>query len=333
MPFLVQDFNERKHLPSLPELLHVMSNAALYIEAIQLDSHTASSSILSQSPWGSFLSLFDSFLKSLCLLLSTSFSPTAGSPSPIPVASCDLTPVLRIIVQSLKLPVLSNYRTALESYSKFLSLAIQLSPIPYEMLLELCSLCLRAFAKERDRLMLSRTVVFELQQAIKFKTVLNDKTLLSIVQFILQDCGGSLVPCLLNKHLKMNTCSEIASFSTGGSECMKQHLNECIDFVADIHALRRMKVTIRILNALHGLQTPSFSDDCFPLLSDHDDDDDEEFHVFCVCLHFLLMFDSGNRIRFPLLSFFFFLVSRLEIHSHACSTIRTSSAQRLSADN
>jgi hypothetical protein len=146
------------------------------------------------------------------------------------------------MLQSLKLPVLSSYRSALESYCKFLSLAIQLSPIQYEMLLELCSLCVKAFAKERDRLMLSRTVVFELQQAIKFKAVLNDKTLLSILQFILQDCCGSLVPGPLNKHLKMNTSSEIASFSTGASELMKQYLNDSIDFLADIHALRKMKV-------------------------------------------------------------------------------------------
>ena len=217
----------------------------MYMEAIQLDLHAASSSsILSQSPWGTFLSLFDSFLKRLCLVLSSSSAPTAGSPTPAPAAPCDLTPVLRLLLQSLKLPVLVNFRTTLDSYSKTLSLAIQLSPLSYELLLELCSLCVRAFAKERDRFMLSRTVVFELQQAIKFKTILKDQTLLMIVQFILQDCGGSLVPCLINKHLKMNTCSEIESFSTAASECMKQYFNDCIDFVADIHALRRMKVTI-----------------------------------------------------------------------------------------
>lgn len=169
-----------------------------------------------------------------------------GGPNPTPVAGtpCDLTPVLRLLVQTLKLPVLATYKSALDSFSKVLALAIQLSPVSYELLLEVCSLCFRAFAKERDRFMMSRTVVFELQQAIRFKTVLSDKTLMTLVQFLLQDCGGSLVPGIMSKHLQANASPETESFSTAASECMKQYFNDCIDFVADIHALRRMKVTI-----------------------------------------------------------------------------------------
>ena len=223
-----------------------MSNVALYMEAMQLDLHPASSSLLSQSPWGSFLSALDVFLKNLCLLLTSAYSSTANSVSPAPAAgaACDLTPVLRIMIQSLKLPVVVNYKTTLDSFSRSLSLVLQLSPTPFITLLELCSSCLRSFAKDRDRLMLSRTVVFELQQAIKFKTVFPDQTLMAMVQFVLQDCGGSLVPGILTKHLKANASPELQSFSTAASECMKQYFNDCLDFVADIHALRRIKVTI-----------------------------------------------------------------------------------------
>lgn len=60
--FLSQDLNERKHLPSLPELRHTLANAALYMETIQVtDSNSASS----QSSWGTCFSYFDSFLKRL----------------------------------------------------------------------------------------------------------------------------------------------------------------------------------------------------------------------------------------------------------------------------
>lgn len=239
--------NDRKHLPPLQELLNTLSNTATYIESIQLDSHAVSSSPLTQTPWSSFLSLFDTFLKNLSLILPTtslsSGTTSSASTSIIAgvVAHHDLTPLLRIMLQTMKLPVINNSKVILDSYSKILSLALQSSPIPYEMMLELCNLCLRAFSKERDRFALTRAIAFELQQAMKFKSIIPDNTLMTVVQFMLQDCGGSLVPSVLTKHLKMNTCPDIECYSTGASESFKLYFNDCIDFIADIHALRRVK--------------------------------------------------------------------------------------------
>lgn len=48
--------------------------------------------------------------------------------------------------------------------------------------------------QERDKCVLSRTVVFELVQALKFKTSIPDENLLMLVQFVLQDAGGTLCP-------------------------------------------------------------------------------------------------------------------------------------------
>lgn len=48
--------------------------------------------------------------------------------------------------------------------------------------------------QERDKCVLSRTVVFELVQAFKFKVTIPDENLLMLVQFVLQDAGGALCP-------------------------------------------------------------------------------------------------------------------------------------------
>ena len=197
------------------------------MEAIQMESGPS-------QPWAAFFPIFDTFLRSFSLTL-----PAVGV--------CNLVPLVRIMIQTLRFNIISSHKTIVESYSKILSLAIQQSPIPYEKLLELCSLCLRAFLKERDRFVLTRTVVFELYQATKFKTVLPDQTLLTLVQFVLQDAGGTLVPTLLTQGLKANSLSEIEGFSTSASECMKQYFNDFIDFISDIHALSRVEVRVHSL--------------------------------------------------------------------------------------
>lgn len=64
---LFEDLNERKHLPHMPEMLHLLSNVANYLECIPLETP-------SQQPWGLFLPHFENFLRKFVLLL-----PAAGN--------------------------------------------------------------------------------------------------------------------------------------------------------------------------------------------------------------------------------------------------------------
>lgn len=77
----------------------------------------------------------------------------------------------------------------LDPFAKVLSYAIQNSTIKYSYLTDLCYLCHRAFTRDRDKHFFGRTIVFELIQAIKFKTTLPDSNFLLLLHFVLQVRG------------------------------------------------------------------------------------------------------------------------------------------------
>lgn len=93
------------------------------------------------------------------------------------------------------------------------------------------------------RSILSRTASFELYQAIKFKTTLSDENLLILVQFVLQDAGGTLTPSVLTENIRSNTEADIESMSTSAAECMRQYVQDTIEFVSDVHTLSKVKST------------------------------------------------------------------------------------------
>lgn len=74
----------------------------------------------------------------------------------------------------------------LDPFAKVLSYAIQNSTIKYNYLTDLCYLCHRGFIKDRDKHFFGRTIVFELIQAIKFKTTIPDSNFLLLLHFVLQ---------------------------------------------------------------------------------------------------------------------------------------------------
>lgn len=77
-------------------------------------------------------------------------------------------------------------QSMLDPFAKVLSYAIQNSTIKYSYLTDLCHLCHRSFTRDRDKHSFGRTIVFELIQAIKFKTTLPDTNYLLLLHFVLQ---------------------------------------------------------------------------------------------------------------------------------------------------
>lgn len=98
----------------------------------------------------------------------------------------DIGPLIKIIICAFKVPVISQHKGILEPFSKVFSYAIQTHTLKYSYLVEVCFLCSRAFTKERDKLILSRLVVYELVQALKFKTSIPDSNLLMLINMVLQ---------------------------------------------------------------------------------------------------------------------------------------------------
>lgn len=208
----------------MTEMLHLLGNVATYLECITIDSP-------SSQPWGQFLSQYETFLRKFSLLL-----PGSGV--------INMTPLMRIMLSTLKLPALNTIKTILDPYSKILSHMIQQSPLLYEQLLEICNLCCRNFSRERDKFILTRTVTNELVQTIKFRTVIPDENLMILVQFILQDVGGTLAPSVITDNLKMNNLPEIENYNTYASECMRPNVMDALEFISDVHTLSKVKVNL-----------------------------------------------------------------------------------------
>lgn len=89
---------------------------------------------------------------------------------------------------------------------------------------------------------LTRQVVFELVQALKFKNNIPDENMLTLVGIVLQDAGGELPEGLVEGLPQFS--HSFYSSTNNAAECMRQYLNDILDFLADFHTLTKIKVCL-----------------------------------------------------------------------------------------
>ncbi|AWP16521.1 putative protein unc-79 -like [Scophthalmus maximus] len=212
---LLEGLNNKKSLPAGGTMLHCLDNIATFMEALPMDSPS--------NLWTTICNQFQTFLTKL--------------PSVLPL-KCPMDSSLRIIICLLKIPTTNATRSLLEPFSKLLSFVIQYGIFSLSYLVELCGLCYKAFNKERDKFYMSRIVVLELLQALKFKSPLPDTNLLLLVQFVCADIGTRLAEStIIQKHMILT----LPGCSTAAMECMRQYISELLDFIADMHTLTKLK--------------------------------------------------------------------------------------------
>uniref|UniRef100_M4AGL8 Unc-79 homolog, NALCN channel complex subunit n=1 Tax=Xiphophorus maculatus TaxID=8083 RepID=M4AGL8_XIPMA len=212
---LLEGLNNKKSLPAGGTMLHCLENIATFMEALPMDSPS--------NLWTTICNQFQTFLTKL--------------PCVLPL-KCPMDSSLRIIICLLKIPTTNATRSLLEPFSKLLSFVIQYGSFSLSYLVELCGLCYKAFNKERDKFYMSRIVVLELLQALKFKSPLPDTNLLLLVQFVCADIGTRLAEStIIQKHM----ISTLPGCTTAAMECMRQYTSELLDFIADMHTLTKLK--------------------------------------------------------------------------------------------
>ncbi|XP_013131754.1 protein unc-79 homolog isoform X5 [Oreochromis niloticus] len=212
---LLEGLNNKKSLPAGGTMLHCLDNIATFMEALPMDSPS--------NLWTTICNQFQTFLTKL--------------PSVLPL-KCPMDSSLRIIICLLKIPTTNATRSLLEPFSKLLSFVIQYGTFGLSYLVELCGLCYKAFNKERDKFYMSRIVVLELLQALKFKSPLPDTNLLLLVQFVCADIGTRLAEStIIQKHM----IATLPGCTTAAMECMRQYISELLDFIADMHTLTKLK--------------------------------------------------------------------------------------------
>ncbi|KAK9889170.1 hypothetical protein WA026_004451 [Henosepilachna vigintioctopunctata] len=221
LQLLLETLNSKKALP-IDTLPTVLQNISSYLNCLPLEATLGPSMPM----WSSVLQQLETLFRRILLILNM---------------LDDISPLLKIIISVFKIPIITQYRGILDPFSKVLSHAIQNHLLRYSCLVEICYLCNRAFTKERDKLILSRMVVYELVQALKFKTTIPDSNLLMLINLILQDIGGSIPSNVAMKD--WNTCGleYIPTCTTGITECMRLHLTEILEFLTDFHTIAKMK--------------------------------------------------------------------------------------------
>ncbi|KAM8948509.1 protein unc-79 homolog isoform 3-T3 [Lycaon pictus] len=212
---LLEGLNNKKNLPAGGAMIRCLENIATFMEALPMDSPS--------SLWTTISNQFQTFFAKL--------------PCVLPL-KCSLDSSLRIMICLLKIPSTNATRSLLEPFSKLLSFVIQNAVFTLAYLVEVCGLCYRAFTKERDKFYLSRGVVLELLQALKLKSPLPDTNLLLLVQFICADAGTKLAESTI---LSKQMIASVPGCGTAAMECVRQYINEVLDFMADMHTLTKLK--------------------------------------------------------------------------------------------
>ncbi|KAK9304372.1 hypothetical protein QLX08_004330 [Tetragonisca angustula] len=218
LQLLLEALNAKKSLP-VERLSTILFNIACYLDCLPLEAGLGPGA----TTWIGLLAQFDTLFRRLVLMLSSIE---------------DATSLLRIMISLLKVPGIQQSKGMLDPFTKVLSYAIQNSTIKYSYLTDLCYLCHRGFLRDRDKHLFGRTIVFELIQAIKFKTTIPDSNFLLLLHFVLQDIGGSLPNTVALENVQTDVSS---IYNTNASESLKNQLSDVLDFLADFHTLSKVK--------------------------------------------------------------------------------------------
>ncbi|VDM99895.1 unnamed protein product [Onchocerca ochengi] len=85
--------------------------------------------------------------------------------------------------------VLRSSTSLVEGFSKWLTEALHECKADLLDLLAVCTACNRALLRDRDKQFLTKAIVSELVQALKFKCDMNEHNYMVIIDLILQDAG------------------------------------------------------------------------------------------------------------------------------------------------
>ena len=122
--------NKQKNL-SLDLCTTLLSNISQFMEYIPIDSPI--------QLWTSVFLEFDFLFDKLTRVYT-------ASKSNFPI-NYDLTPILRIMMNILKVPYISNIRLVLDPFSKLLTFILRHGTFQLEHIIELCSLSNRTFIR------------------------------------------------------------------------------------------------------------------------------------------------------------------------------------------
>ncbi|XGW22675.1 hypothetical protein V3C99_005131 [Haemonchus contortus] len=201
----------------LPHLSTTMRNLAAYIVEVPFDAYI--------NHWSTAIAHMESFFRRYHTQISVE-----GATKP---TRSEVESAIVVMSHVLKVQNFSAFKSAVslvDSFCKWLAEGLHECPVKLESLLTICTACNRALIRERDKQSVSRAVVAEMIQAIKFKCPMHEANFITIANLILQDAG---------EDIEMNIQDD--QFNTAASEAVRPFLFEILDFIADLHVLAKLK--------------------------------------------------------------------------------------------
>ncbi|VDM59630.1 unnamed protein product [Angiostrongylus costaricensis] len=199
----------------LPNLCTTMRNLAAYIVEVPSDTYL--------NHWSTAITHMESFLRRYHISSEGGTKPTRS----------EMESAIIVMSHVLKVQNFSTFKSAVslvDSFCKWLAEALHECPVKLESLLTVCTACNRALIRERDKQSISRAVVAEMIQAIKFKCPMHERNFITIAHLILQDAGEDIDVDIPDDQ-----------FNTAASEAVRPFLFEILDFIADLHVLAKLK--------------------------------------------------------------------------------------------
>ncbi len=257
---------------SLDELLSTsLPNLIAYLSAIQVDHITN---------WSAVFPPLEAFYRNISLLTSSQQDGVGASAMGVSaketgggkeakephqgksIKLANIEPVLKLIIHTMKMPGIGVHRSILEPIIKIVSFAIQFCTFKFPDLVDICFFCNKAFTKERDKNAITRSVVAEFVQSLKYKTAIPDVNLVYLASLVLQDAKGELPPStIFDRTATATTGADGATGATtggsvdlgmagpaqhtGATEVMRLHLMDIVDFILDVHTLSKVKSNVR----------------------------------------------------------------------------------------
>ena len=223
---------------TLEETLNTcLPNLNSYLSFIQFDHVTN---------WSSVFAPLENFFRTLSLLTSSQ----DGSKDKVETQTkntkiSNIEAVMKLIVYTMKMPGVSNHRNILEPIIKVICFAIQSCTFKFQDLVDICSFCNKAFNKERDKNSITKAITAEFVHALKYKTCIPDVNFLYLGSMMLQDAKGELPPSSILDEAPSIEIGLSGLIHTGATECLRPHIPDIVEFVADVHTLSKVKSNVR----------------------------------------------------------------------------------------
>uniref|UniRef100_A0AC35TMA7 Protein unc-79 homolog n=1 Tax=Rhabditophanes sp. KR3021 TaxID=114890 RepID=A0AC35TMA7_9BILA len=218
----LETFSQREPTMAAPILFRIITSVSKFIETPLYPWHESTLFVP-----GNSRSTAKQLLRVIFHQINLATEGTGGK------ISSELKCSIIIMKKVMKVQNFSTFKCAallVEGYSKWLAEALHHAKIDLIDLLGICTACNRALIRERDKQYITRAVVTELIQAIKFKVQLHNDNYMKIVDLILQDTG-ELVSVEITDD----------QYNTGASDAVKPYINDILEFVSDYHVLSRLK--------------------------------------------------------------------------------------------